>query len=321
MTYPWKGAARPMPAHAFAQAAEAIGCEVAAIRAVFAVESASRGYLRDGSLVRRFEPHKMPGAKTNWRDSKKIGPKRREEMFCTAYAKNPDAALMASSWGGPQIMGFNHAAAGFNSAEGMVTKMADAEIHHVQAFVALILDWGLDSAIRAHDWATFERHYNGGGFNGAYAVKIEKAYRKASGRASPTVLRLGDAGAAVRELQGVLGIVVDGSFGGETDAAVRAFQGRAGLPVDGVVGRRTWSALEAQRDAKPKVQKTGADKVIDRGIDILIKGGGGAVLGDVVTGALDRAPTGAVDLFFYGMVILGLGLGGLLAVRYLRRAA
>lgn len=70
---------------------------------------------------------------------------------------------------------------------------------------------------------------------------------------SPTVshrpvLRLKSRGAAVRELQKLLGthghaLAVDGRFGPNTDAAVRAFQAQAGLDVDGVVGAKTWAAL------------------------------------------------------------------------------
>ncbi len=62
-------------------------------------------------------------------------------------------------------------------------------------------------------------------------------------------LKRGDSGAAVRELQALLGqhghaTAVDGDFGPSTDAAVRAFQRARSLPVDGVVGPDTLAALE-----------------------------------------------------------------------------
>lgn len=57
-------------------------------------------------------------------------------------------------------------------------------------------------------------------------------------------LRKGSTGNAVRELQGKLGITVDGIFGNDTDAAVRAFQAKVSLIVDGVVGPATWNALD-----------------------------------------------------------------------------
>lgn len=250
----WKGAARPLPPHAFSRAAAKLGCEIAALRAVWEVEAAGRFYLKDGTVIRRFEPHKMPGSKTTWRDSLKIGPKRREALFQQAYARNPEAACQASSWGAPQIMGFNKVDAGHSSAIAMVRAFADSEDAQLRAFVALVESWGLATRLRSHDWVGFARRYNGSGQPAIYGRRIEKAYRKHSGKKSPVVLRLGDRGAAVRRLQTALGIEIDGAFGRETDAAVRLFQGSRGLKVDGVVGARTWAALEAGRDAKPPAQ-------------------------------------------------------------------
>lgn len=62
------------------------------------------------------------------------------------------------------------------------------------------------------------------------------------------MIRKGDSGATVREVQGNLRragypIKIDGRFGPDTDAAVRKFQTTRHLPVDGVVGPQTLSAL------------------------------------------------------------------------------
>jgi hypothetical protein len=71
------------------------------------------------------------------------------------------------------------------------------------------------------------------------------------------MLRRGDHGPAVREIQGNLrqagaGIEVDGVFGSKTDQAVRALQAARKLPVDGVVGPRTRAVL-LHRSPQPKV--------------------------------------------------------------------
>lgn len=263
MTSIWKGKAAPPPPQAMEDAARALGCETAALRAVWEVEAAGQYYQSDGSVIRRFEPHHMPGATMDWRDSLAISSTKREAMFRSAYAEKPDAALRATSWGAPQIMGFNARAASYGSADRMVRDFADSAEAQIGAFVALIQSWGIDSALRAHDWRAFARRYNGSGQVDRYARLMESAYRRHSGGArSPRVLSVGDRGAAVKRLQKALRIEVDGAFGPRTRDAVEAFQKQAGLTVDGVAGQRTWAALEAGRGAQPKPQESKADHAV-----------------------------------------------------------
>jgi peptidoglycan hydrolase-like protein with peptidoglycan-binding domain len=66
--------------------------------------------------------------------------------------------------------------------------------------------------------------------------------------ATDPMLRQGDSGAAVTELQQLLNakginIAVDGIFGNATRAAVVQFQKQSGIATDGVVGPQTWQAL------------------------------------------------------------------------------
>ena len=58
-----------------------------------------------------------------------------------------------------------------------------------------------------------------------------------------SMLRKGDQGQSVTQLQELLGITTDGSFGPRTDLAVRRFQSEHGLKPDGLVGPATWLAL------------------------------------------------------------------------------
>jgi peptidoglycan hydrolase-like protein with peptidoglycan-binding domain len=57
------------------------------------------------------------------------------------------------------------------------------------------------------------------------------------------VLRFGDTGQAVVDLQRALGIRMDGRFGPKLLAEVKAFQRTHGLEPDGIVGRASWGKL------------------------------------------------------------------------------
>lgn len=318
MTKHWIGAARRASAGDFARAAEALGCPVAALRAVWDVEAAGRPFRADGSLERRFEPHKLARPDGTYKTSMKLSAAAREAKFAAAFRENPNDAMRATSWGGPQIMGFNHSAAGYSTVADMVEAFADDEAAQLAGFVALIQSWGLASAIRARDWRTFAARYNGNANVTEYAARIESAWqRRNRGVGSPVVLRSGDKGAAVRRLQEALGIDVDGSFGPETDRAVRSFQAYAGLPVDGIVGARTWEALEARTSAQPVRQPAERDRVA-QATEIVTLAGSAAGAIATVGSAL---PESSINLLIIGAGILGLLALALYAFRKARGVA
>lgn len=256
----WKGAARPLTDGALTRAAMALDVEEAYIRAVWEVEASGNGFYADGTLKRRFEPHHLPGAKTNWRDSLALPGAERARQFSAAWARNAETAADATSWGGPQIMGFNAAAAGHADAVSMVRVFADSEDAQLSAFVRFCQNQGLATYLRAHDTYNFALKYNGTGQARKYADLIEARYRRHSGKASPVVLRLGATGTAVRNLQSALGVTIDGRFGPATAQAVERFQGANGLAQDGVVGQQTWDALSRMRSAVPPPQPVAQDR-------------------------------------------------------------
>jgi peptidoglycan hydrolase-like protein with peptidoglycan-binding domain len=58
-----------------------------------------------------------------------------------------------------------------------------------------------------------------------------------------TVLKRGSTGEAVRRVQEILGLDVDGIYGASTEAAVMAHQDDENLPADGVAGPDTLATL------------------------------------------------------------------------------
>ena len=325
MDQPWIGEARPrvLSSDDFEKAAVRLQCEPAAIQAVWEVEAAGRHFLSDGSVVRRFEPHHFPRAhwltlgfapragEAPWRAAVRLSD---EAMFRAAAVLDLEAACTATSWGAPQIMGFNHRDAGFDTASGMVAHMARGAPQQLGVFVQLVEGWGLAPALRAHDWETFARRYNGSGQIDSYARRMEAAWRRhAQGVPSPVVLRVGDRGAPVMQLQAALGIAEDGAFGPETLAAVRAFQKTEGLTVDGIAGAQTWAALSRVGSAvAPPVQATPLDALLDQIREWSAVGG--AIAASVAT--LSQAlPPAAMTLLVSG----ALGLGGIALLAWILR--
>ena len=331
MSQPWKGAAVPLTAADYANTAAALNVSVPVIKAVFEVESSGRSFRSDGSVERRFEPHHFPKAswgalgfkpakgEAPWRASLKVKFAAREAMFAKAYSIDPESAMAATSWGGPQIMGFNAAASGFPTARAMVEAMAAREGAHLSAFAGFVRSKGLVAALRAHDWLAFATVYNGNGQAASYAKKMEAAYRRHAGKASAEVLSLGSSGEAVKVLQRALGLDADGGFGPKTRAAVIAFQKSRGLSADGVVGDKTWDAIRAQQpDVKPVAQRTNADvvaKVTAYSSAATAAAGAAASIGDAL-------PETAMNLLVGGGVAAGiLALGAFLFVRVRERVA
>ncbi|GMK58545.1 hypothetical protein CspeluHIS016_0505770 [Cutaneotrichosporon spelunceum] len=74
-------------------------------------------------------------------------------------------------------------------------------------------------------------------------------------------VRQGSGGAAVRAVQSVVGVAVDGDFGPATRNAVISYQRARGLAADGIVGRDTWSGVFSYRAGSttthPKVDLPG----------------------------------------------------------------
>ena len=265
-------------------AARAIGIETAVLLAFIEVEAAGRGFDSRNRPKMLFEPHVMYRntsgtvrqravsagvAYAAWRANGY--PADSYPRLSTAIGIAREAGFRSGSYGLPQILGENHKAAGFGSAEAMFSVMRQGEREQLMAMVTLLQTWGLAAQLRGKDfskpvsWADAARKYNGKSYAvHGYHTRLAAAYVKhtrgeamALPAGSSTMLVRGMKGEAVRNLQADLqtlgfrfALGVDGRFGGETEANVRLFQAGAGLTIDGKAGPATQDAIAKALAAK-----------------------------------------------------------------------
>jgi len=191
----------------YIDAAHALGCKVAAIKAAAEVESSGSGFLPTGELVILFEPHIF------WRRLAKLGadpatilqahpaaadilyphykghdgehPSQQWDRLRKAanlpYGPAMRAAYEAASYGKFQVLGENHKSCCYGSIFEMVHAYEQGESYQLQGFVALVKDFGLDEALAREDWATYAAGYNGPGYKANhYDTKMAAAFKKFS---------------------------------------------------------------------------------------------------------------------------------------------
>lgn len=178
-------------------AAELLGVDVAAVKAVNRVESRGNGFLADGRCVILFERHifyreyaKKYGKEAaqslcerrpdlcNPRAGGYVGGAAEWPRLNAAVLYDKTAALKAASFGLFQIMGFNFAAAGFDDVEAFAAAMELSEGEQLAAFVRFIKsNKRMHTALKNHDWAAFAAAYNGAEYKrNAYDSKLAHAY-------------------------------------------------------------------------------------------------------------------------------------------------
>lgn len=175
----------------FAEAAKELNCSVSAIRAVATVESGGRsGFDDKDRLLIRFEGHqfrKFTGRRfdqshphLSYAYGNRFGKGHTYSAFNEAFALDQHAALLATSYGMFQPMGFNYDEMGFDSVEEMVSSFQKGEREQLQGFVSLIKKWGLDDELRRatlRDFQTFAKRYNGADYkSNRYDTKMHDYY-------------------------------------------------------------------------------------------------------------------------------------------------
>jgi hypothetical protein len=179
--------------------------------AVIAIESGGAGFHK-GRLLMRFEPHVFKakfdalfrqhfqmgepaweGGAHRYRETatgewKSFHGNQDAEYAAQRIARQiaEDAALQAASYGAGQIMGFNHATCGYESAQAMIADFAAGEEAQIRAMFTYFRN-RKDSTgrsaldyLRAGDLVNFATLYNGSGQAQHYANLIRKAAERAS---------------------------------------------------------------------------------------------------------------------------------------------
>jgi len=194
----------------FKDAADIIGCPIPAIKAVYEVEAAGKGYLPDGRVKILFEGHRFwkqlvkAGADPvkflsinkqysnvlyqKW-DKKqyKGGAKEWDRVsqaieVCTKLNLSPLLALNSASYGSFQIMGENHTLCGYTDAQAMLSAYnIFGEGEQLKSFIRFVQSTHLDDELIALNWAAFAKGYNGTQYAAnQYDKKLEAAYKKYS---------------------------------------------------------------------------------------------------------------------------------------------
>lgn len=164
----------------YARAAASLGCDVEAIKAVAQVESAGGGFLPNGQPKILFEAHvfsRLTGHVYDVSHPHISSLKWNRALYKTGdaeYARLQQAkdldyykALMSTSWGKFQIMGFNCKACGYEDGDvrGFVQDMQISEGRQLDIFVAFVKhNPFLHGAVKVHDWKTVSYIYNGSGY-------------------------------------------------------------------------------------------------------------------------------------------------------------
>ena len=185
-------------------AANRLGIQLAAVKAVNEVESRGSGFRGDHPVI-LFERHvfwkRLKAYGINPYDyvsdnedilNKKTGGykggTKEVKRLERAMKIHPKAALESASWGLFQIMGYHWKSLGYSSIESFVSKMKKNEANQLEAFVRFLKKNKLDRVLRLKngqktlvldDFRNFARRYNGSAYaKNHYHTKLQKAYSR-----------------------------------------------------------------------------------------------------------------------------------------------
>lgn len=132
---------------------------------------------RNGTEGAAWQNHAMrAGPQDDWHRFHGDQAKEYAALHLAARLAGREAACQCASFGGPQIMGFNHALVGYGTASEMFRAFGRSERWQVLAFFDFCAEKDILGALRTQDWTRFATIYNGPGNAAAYAGKIADAH-------------------------------------------------------------------------------------------------------------------------------------------------
>lgn len=159
--------------------ANEFGLEAKTIRAVIQVECAGSGFMPNGDIKIQFEPHIFKRYTGHIIDNKVEIQSEEWAAYKEAKAINWEAALLSTSWGMGQVMGFNFKAAGYSSVHEMVADFKTGEKAQLKGMLNFIKNNRIIDELQRKDWAGFAKIYNGAGYKQFnYDTRLKEAYEK-----------------------------------------------------------------------------------------------------------------------------------------------
>jgi hypothetical protein len=162
---------------AIAQQASHYTIPVETALAVFFVESKTAYDPATGLVIIRFEPHiftRKSGQATSFRRG---GQREEWDNLERAYEVDAEAALLSTSYGLPQLMGFNWPVTRHPGVRDMVLAFQRSCEEQVAGFFGFVEKNNLIPFIKQQDWRAFTRRYNGPGNVEDYSGKLVRALK------------------------------------------------------------------------------------------------------------------------------------------------
>lgn len=249
------GPGTPLDKDAFDAATAKLGCDAPTLWALLHVETLGCGYQPDRKpkiLFERHIFHRLTGGKYDAQAPDISQPTaggygaagaHQYDRLAAALALDETAALSSASWGLGQIMGGNHAAAGYATVQDMVAAFVGNEAAQLEGMAAFIAASNLAGDVASGNWAAYALHYNGQDY-------AKNQYDSRLATAHQTYVNHGCPDLAVRAAQIMLSYLpayhpglIDGLMGDTTAAALRQYQADKGLPQTGLPDEATLTAL------------------------------------------------------------------------------